>query len=75
MNKSEKFTYGKYKGKTMGHVMKNDPSYIHWTNNNVKNLDLTSEEDNKVWRAAVSENKKRSNYKRRLPSGSFPPFI
>lgn len=31
----EKFSFGKYRGKTIFHVMKNDPSYILWTQENI----------------------------------------
>ncbi len=41
-NKLEKFTFGKYRNRTIFWVMKNDPNYILWAYNNIPTVNFSS---------------------------------
>jgi hypothetical protein len=45
LNKKRRFSFGKYKGKTVEWVIKNDPQYINWLlTKSIKGFTLTPKE-------------------------------
>ena len=40
-DKLQKFNFGKYRGKTIFWVMRNDPKYIIWTYQNLKTINYS----------------------------------
>ena len=67
----EFFTFGKYKGKNIMDIIKNDPKYVHWCVRNVEWFELTVEQCHELSKQMIAVMERESARRRKWENSMY----